>query len=127
MSDDAGGDTATIYLTELDVAIIGDVIGHPYELPTVPELVYMQSAPEGRIERRLPTLYSRGLLKEHHFETEPPAPDQPQHFVGVTDRGRQLFFERIPDSFHETLKTAYAQVQKPAHIKALKRAPRPPR
>lgn len=122
-----GPETQDIYLTERDVAIIGDVIGHPYELPTVPELVYMQSAAEDQIEQRLLTLYNRDLLAEVALETAPPDDAQPQTFIGVTDRGRRVFFERIPETFLETLKTAYAQVEKPPRIKKLERAPRPPR
>lgn len=122
-----GTETRDSYLTERDVAIIGDVIGHPYELPTVPELVYMQPASEEQIEQRLLTLYERELLTEVSLEATTPAEAQPHTFVGVTTLGRRVFFERIPESFLETLKTAYAQVEKPARIKDLERAPRPPR
>lgn len=126
MPTDGDSDPATVYLTDVDVAIIGDVIGHPYELPTLSELIYMQSEDAARIEDRVETLCDRDVLEKVTHES-PTADEHPETFIGVTEFGKTTFTRRIPESFVSTLKTAYAEVEKPDRIKTLERAPRPPR
>ncbi len=121
-------DPEAVYLTEVDAAIMGDVIGHPYELPTPPELVYMQSSQDqDTIHNRIKRLIKRDLLETVSFETAPPQDSQPETFVGITEFGRTVFFRRVPEHLETTLKSAYAKADKPEHIRRFERAPRPPR
>lgn len=116
-----------VYLTALDAALIGDIIGHPYELPTLAELAYTNSDTDReRIDKRLQALERQGVTMTVEFADGPPKETFPETFYGLTDFGRELFFRRVPEITEQHLKTAYASVEKSDAIKAKERAPRPP-
>lgn len=121
-------DSAKIYLTELDAAILADIVGHPYQLPTVDELNYTnRRTARSTLLRRLQTLIDQGVVEVVRFDGDPPKSDSPSMFFGITDFGLQVLFNRLPDATEQTLQRAYAQLSKPTSIRECERAPRPPR
>lgn len=128
MPVDNQSDPESVYLAEIDAALLGDVLGHPFQLPTLPELVFM-NRDRGRdeVEKRLRTLSERDLIEPVRFDDGPPAETFPDTFFGITEFGRTVFFRRVPADRERKLQQAYASVDKPDSIKYYERAPRPPR
>lgn len=121
-------DTEKVYITEPDAAILGDIVGHPYELPTFPELVFMnRDLGKETVKDRLRRLIKQGVLEKVTFENGPPQENYPDTFFGLTDFGSELFHRRVPEDREGTLKDAYSSVDKPDVIKNYERAPRPPK
>ncbi len=128
MPVDAESDPETVYLTEIDAALLGDILGHPYELPTIREVAFLhEDRTQAELEQRLEVLIDRELVETVSFKHGPPRPELPELFVGITEFGRTVFSRRVPERVTDELKTTYAAVTKPDHIKQLERAPRPPR
>ena len=128
MPVDENTPTEGVPLATVDAALLGDVLAHPFQLPSLPELVFMNHE-HGRekIERRVETLVERGILEVVDFEDGAPAEEFPDTFYGITEFGRTVFFRRVPDDREQKLQTAYAAVDKPDSITYYERAPRPPR
>lgn len=123
-----GVDPDNVYVTGTHAAILADIVGHPYQLPTLPELVYTnRKRDKHAVKRSLKELIHEGLVEEVRFEEGSPHPRHPELFFGITEYGRSVLFSRIPEENERTLQAAYARAEKPEDIKRFERAPRPPR
>jgi len=128
VSIDELGDPRDCFASQLDAALLADIVAHPYQLPTLEELAYTNQR-HGRdaVEDHLESLVRRDLVERVSFSDSRPRPDEPDLFFGLTELGRTVFFRRMPDANASLLQEAYASVDKPPEIEAAERAPRPAR
>ncbi|AGN02872.1 hypothetical protein L593_14680 [Salinarchaeum sp. Harcht-Bsk1] len=128
MSIDDPDDSAQVYLTEADVAILTGIVGHPYRMPTLPELCWA-AGEHGRdlVKRRLNRLVEQGLVEEVTFEDGAPSPKLPDRFFATTDFGSHVLDRRLTPERQRALQESYAKLEKPDRILRYERAPRPPR
>lgn len=128
MPIDDPDDPADVYLTEADVAILTGIVGHPYELPTLPELCWAAGG-HGRdlVKRRVNRLVEQGLLEEIPFDDGAPSPKLPDRFFGTTEFGDTVLDRRLSPDRKRALQETYASLDKPDRILRYERAPRPPR
>jgi len=125
---DAPDDPADLYLTEADVAILSGVVGHPYRMPTLPELVWVAGAHgEETVKRRVQRLRELDVLEEVTFEAGEVDPSLPERFLATTAFGEAVLDRRLPPERQRALQESYSRLEKPEHIVRYERAPRPPR
>lgn len=124
----ADPDPEDVYISEAHAAILADIVGHPYQLPTLPELMYTnRKHDKAVVKRSIKELLSEGLIEKVHFEDGAPHPRHPELFFGITGFGRSVLLSRMPDEGEKKLQAVYAQADKPEDIMRFERAPRPPR
>ena len=128
MSIDDPEDPAQVYLSEADVAILTGVVGHPYQMPTLPELCWAAGG-HGRelVKRRVHRLVDQAILEEIRFEDGSPSPKLPDRFFGTTNFGDEVLDRRLAPDRQLALQQSYARLEKPDRILRYERAPRPPR
>lgn len=128
MSLDEPDDPASVYLTEVDAAILAGVLAHPYELPTLRELCFAAGEfGDDLVRRRVDGLVGWGMLEPVRFDGPPPSGDGPTTFYGTTEFGTRVLERRLSDVRVERLAEQYGRLDKPEEIRNCERAPRPPR
>lgn len=128
MSLDQPEDPASVYLTEVDAAILTCVVAHPFELPTLREVCFAAGEfEESLVHRRVEELVGWGLLEPVEFGGPPPDVDGPTTFYGTTAFGASVLDRRLPRERVRRLAEEYALVEKPPEIRDCERAPRPSR
>jgi len=121
-------DPAEVYLTEADVAVLTAIVGHPYRMPTLPELCWAAGDHgEELVKRRVHRLVEQGLLEECPFEDGAPSPKLPDRFFGTTEFGDEVLEHRLSPQRERALQETYANLEKSDRILRYERAPRPPR
>jgi hypothetical protein len=121
-------DPAEVYLSEADVAILTAIVGHPFRMPTLPELCWAAGAHgEELVKRRVNRLAEQGILEEVRFEDDAPSPKLPDRFYGTTEFGDEILERRLEPQRQRALQETYASLDKPDRIRRYERAPRPPR
>lgn len=128
MSIDDPDDPQSVYLTEADVAILTGIVGHPYGMPTLPELCWAAGG-HGRdlVKRRIKRLVEQGVIEQIRFEDGAPSPKLPDRFFGTTEFGDEILDRRLSARRQYALQESYASLDKPDRILRYERAPRPPR
>jgi len=125
---DRSSDTETVYLSEADVAVLAGVVGHPYRLPTVRELLFAAGEFEADLlRRRVGRLVEQELLERVEFTDGSPEAGGPETFYGTTEFADDVLRRRLSPERERRLQEEYARVDKPDEIRTLERAPRPPR
>lgn len=121
-------DPEDVYISEAHAAVLADVVGHPYQLPTLPELMYTnRKHDKSVVKQSIKDLLKEGLIEQVRFEDGAPHPRHPDRFIGITDFGRSVLLSRMPDGGEKKLQAVYARADKPEDILRFERAPRPPR
>jgi hypothetical protein len=128
VSIDNHGDSRDSFVSRIDAVILADIVAHPYQLPSLRELRFINQRLDPPIlQAHLDSLIRRELVERVSARTPNPRPTHPDRFYGLTELGRLVFVRRMPRGNARLLQEAYAKVDKPPEIRAAERAPRPPR
>lgn len=110
------------------MAVLSGVVGHPYRMPTLPELVWIAGGHgEAEVKRRVARLREADVLEEVTFEAGETASHLPERFFATTAFGEAVLERRLSAERERTLQQSYARLEKPDRILRYERAPRPPR
>ncbi|NGM71261.1 transcriptional regulator [Natronolimnobius sp. AArcel1] len=111
---------------ETRFALLQDILGHPYGLPTLKELNYVNpSKSQTTIRQHLDQLVDAGIVEEVTLPQDQRQNDLPYKFYGISESGRQFLEEHKLLRAQETLQEIYDRVEKRDDISRYETAPRP--
>ncbi|MFC7046555.1 ArsR family transcriptional regulator [Halobacteriaceae archaeon GCM10025711] len=105
--------------------IIADIVGHPKGMPSKTEIDHMNpSLAPSTISGHLNTLQKKGLIESAEWGREGHPKSAPRKFYYITEQAHELF-DRNNLFDENAYRDAYAEVKKPAEIRAAETAERP--
>lgn len=133
-SDDTPGDLESVrerlnvVTQETRFSLLQDILGHPWELPTLKELDYVNpSKSQTTIRQHLQQLVDAGIVEEVLLSEDRRQNDLPYKFYGISESGRQFLEEHKLLRAQDTLREIYDRVERTDDINRYEAAPRPER
>lgn len=110
---------------ETRASVISDVVGHPKEAISVPELLHVNpSLKRSALSQHLQKLVEANILERSELPTGERSRDLPHTFYSVTPEARE-FFDRNNIYDVEIWQEQYARVEKPPEIVRIEQMERP--
>jgi hypothetical protein len=111
---------------ETRFVLLQNIIGHPKQLPSVPELTFFNpDKNEGTIYQHLKRLINIGIVEIHTLPSDQREQDLPFKFYGISEEGEAFLDQYGVFESEETLHDIYARVDKSERMKRFESAPRP--
>lgn len=116
----------SVVTQETRISIVHDILGHPSGLPTLKELVYINSTlSQTPIYQHLQRLIGAGIVEKVKLPEGRRQNDLPYTFYGISEEGQQFLEAHQLLRSEETLGETYERVEKTEVIKRYESAPRP--
>lgn len=122
------GDLEKIHIMtqETRFALIQTILGHPKQLPSVPEIAYLHpDKSKGTVYQHLGHLSEKDIVNTHTVPTGERERDLPHKFYAITDEAREILNQHRLLESKEKLHSVYRRVEKSERIKRFEQAPRP--
>jgi hypothetical protein len=124
---DANREMLHIITQETRFVLLQNILGHPKQLPSVPELTFLNpDKNEGTVYQHLKRLINIDIVEVHTLPSDQRELDLPFKFYGISEEGKAFLDQYGVFESEETLHDIYARVDKSERMKRLESAPRPP-